>query len=98
MRNIQYAFHKEDGTVMSRVGSEIAFPVLDYVGIGQGGIQQDSGVEYRKGDFNGPMNWALEKADVMTIGRDWPLYKWTKKIHTSLKNRHRKFWGMTELA
>lgn len=36
MKHIMYGI-EPDGTVISRVGSEIAFPVLDFGAIGQGG-------------------------------------------------------------
>lgn len=85
-RNIQYAIHQDDGVVWSRVGREIAVPVLEYEKIGEGG------------DFTKPLRWELE-AMPMEAGRyDWPRLKWTKKIPVELKNRHRKFWGMKPLA
>lgn len=86
IRIITFAYHKDDGLVVSRVGSEIAVPVLEFEKIGQ------------DGDFTGPMEYHLEKFPVHSIGgRDWPRYKWTKKIPLELKNRHRAFWGFPAL-
>lgn len=90
-RIITYAINRDDGLVVSRVGNEIACPVLDFDGIGQGGGG------YRPGDFRGPVVYHLEKFPVTAIGRDWPRYGWTKKIPVRLKNRHRKFWGFKPL-
>lgn len=85
IRIITFAFNKDDGLVVSRVGSEIAVPVLDFEKIGEGG------------DFTQPFEYHLEKMPITAIGRDWPRYKWTKKIPVELKNRHRAFWGFTPL-
>jgi len=90
-RNITYAVN-DDGTVYSRVDSEIAVPVLDFDGIGQGGDG------FAKGNFNGPMRYNLEKFSVHSLaGREWACLRWTKKIPVALKNLHRKFWGMKPL-
>ncbi len=86
IRTIQYAVHSDDGLVISRVGSEVAWPVLDFEKIGQ------------DGDYTKPFEYQLEKMPVITIGREWRLLKWTKKIPVRLKNRHRKFWGFKPLA
>lgn len=84
-RTIQYAVNKDDGLVISRVGREIAVPVLDYEKIGEGG------------DFTRPLEYHLEKMPVIALGRDWPRYVWTRKIPTELKNEHREFWGFSLL-
>lgn len=85
-RTIRYAVDL-DGIVISRVGSEIAHPVLDYEAIGQ------------NGDFQGPMNYYLERMNVLSIHPStWRTWKWTKKIPQRLKNKHRKFWGMKPLS
>ena len=84
-RIITYAINKDDGIVWSRVGSEVAVPVLDFAKIGE------------NGDFTGPMEYNLEKFPVVSIGREWARLKWTKKIPLSLKNKHREFWGMKPL-
>ena len=87
MKTIQYAIH-EDGYVVSRVGSEVAWPVLDYDAIGRGGDG------YPVGNYYGPNRWTLNKIPVHHVGTEWVLLKWTKKIPLSDKNEHRKFWGM----
>lgn len=85
-RIITYAYHKDDGLVISRVGNEIAHPVLEYEKIGQ------------NGDFRGPIEYKLEKMPVTVLGGSvWDQYVWTKKIPMWLKNRHRRFWGFKPL-
>jgi len=85
MKHITYAID-EDGIVVSRVGSELAWPVLDYDAIGMGG------------DFRGPMLYHLERVTVGSATHEMRSFKWTKKIPCRLKNRHRKFWGMKPLT
>jgi hypothetical protein len=83
---IQYAIHKDDGLVISRVGNEVAWPVLEYEKIGAGG------------DFTQPLTYTLEKFPVLTIrGGDWQRLRWTKKIPRDIKNLHRAFWGLPAL-
>lgn len=82
-RRIAYAVSRDDGLVISRVDNEIAVPVLQY-------------------DEMLPVNnftptYKLEKMDINTLYDQWRLYKWTKKIPVSLKNRHREFWGFKPL-
>jgi hypothetical protein len=82
---ITYAISKDDGMVYSRVGKEIAYPVLQYEKIGEGG------------DFTQPFEYQLEKSDVLSLAYYWPRLKWTKKIPVDIKNLHRSFWGMKQL-
>jgi hypothetical protein len=85
-RIITYAIHKDEGVVISRVGSEVAWPVLDYERIGE------------SGDFSRPLVYHLEKMPVLSIpGTEWQRLRWTKKVPVKLKNRHRLFWGFAEL-
>jgi hypothetical protein len=91
MKSLQFAVHRWDGHIISRCGSDLAWPVLDYQGIGQGGDG------YQPGDYNGPMRYPLEKFNVHRIGREWDDLVWTKKIPMDLKNPHRIFWGLKEL-
>jgi len=80
MRTIQYAIDMETGLVVSRVGSEFAWPILDY-----GDMRPEN-------DYT--MNCHLEKITISRIaGRYWLGLKWTKKIPKAIKNTHRKFWG-----
>lgn len=91
MKTIQYAIH-EDGHVVSRMGTQCLWPVLDFAGIGMGG-KGDDGIEYAPGNFNGPTRYLLEKFDVSGI-HEWAKLHWTKKLPTPLKNTHRVAWGM----
>jgi hypothetical protein len=84
-RIITYAIHKDDGVVISKVGHEVAWPVLDFVAIG------------KDGDFSKPLTYNLEKMETLSIGHEWQRLKWTKKIPTEIKNVHRKFWGFKPL-
>ncbi len=84
MKNITYAIDQEMGLVISRVGSELAWPILGY--------------DNMRPENNYTMNYYLEKMSVFSVvGRAWDNLKWTKKIPQSIKNLHRKFWGMEEL-
>ena len=83
MKNITYAIHKYDGYIVSRVGSDVAFPVLDYAAMNQSDGYQ---IHYR-----------LEKMSVYSISNEWDCLKWTKKIPIEIKNKHREFWGMKPL-
>jgi hypothetical protein len=86
---------RPDGIVISRVGGEIASPVLDFAAIGQGGDG------YASGDFNGPTRYNLEKFPIHPYFRNedvtYPEVRWTRKIPVPLKNRHRAFWGFKPL-
>ena len=87
-RTIQYALDLDSGVVVSRVGSEIAWPVLDFVGIGQGGRG------FEPGDFNGPTRFNLERMPVRSVGREWETLRWTRKVPLKVKQLHRAFWGL----
>jgi hypothetical protein len=93
-----------DGTVISRVGSEVAFPVLDFEGIGMGGDG------FEPGDFRGPTRCNLEKSGIHAYFRHgdvrYPEVRWTKGFGTThgtppipleIKNAHREFWGFKPL-
>jgi len=83
VKNITYAIHT-DGYVVSRVGRDIAWPVLDYKGMTPGNNYQ--------------MIYNLERMSVFGIGPEWDLLKWTKKIPIEVKNEHRAFWGMKPIS
>jgi hypothetical protein len=85
MRHLQYAFHSEDGSIISRCGDELAWPILDYEAIG------------KDGNYNAPLKYDLEKVGVHSVGREWEELIFTKFVPTEFKNIHRKFWGMKEL-
>lgn len=84
MRNITYAIDLDTGLVISRVGSELAWPILDYDGM--------------LPENNYAMNYSLEKTSVYSLaGGCWSALKWTRKIPVEIKNIHRRFWGFREL-
>lgn len=85
LRTITYAIHLDEGLIVSRVGRELAWPILDYKAIGEGG------------DFSKPLKYYLDKLPLESVGREWPRLYWTKKIPVSWKNLHREFWGMKPL-
>lgn len=95
-RNITYARHSE-GYVYSRVGNEVAFPVLEFAEIGMGGLERSTGIQYEPGDFHGPTNYHLEKCGVHEITTDWKNLTWMKKVPLFDKNEHRQFWGLKPL-
>jgi len=82
---ITYAIDQETGLVVSRVESELAWPILDY-----DNMLPENGYT---------MNYHLEKMNVLEMaGYTWDLLKWTKKIPVEIKNLHRIFWGMKPLT
>jgi hypothetical protein len=89
MRNIIQYGVDDDGLVCSRVGREVAVPVLDFAAIGQGGDG------YAPGDFRGPTRYELTK---VPLREAYPYYRWTRKIPVAVKNLHREFWGFRRLA
>lgn len=80
---IQYAFDTETGMVISRVGSNIAVPVLQF--------------HKMLPENNFTPQYELEKMDVIAIAQCWDNYKWTRKIPVEIKNLHRRFWGLKTL-
>jgi len=84
MRNITFAIDTETRLVISRVGDELAWPILDY--------------DNMRPENNYTMNYYLEKITVFSVvGRSYNNLKWTKKIPTNIKNLHRRFWGMEDV-
>ncbi len=84
MKTIQYAIDKESRMVISRVGSELAWPILDY--------------DNMRPENNYTMNYYLEKVTLFSAaGHSWSMLKWTRKIPKQIKNLHRRFWGMKDL-
>ena len=82
-KTIQYAYNVHSGMCISRVGSNIACPVLEY--------------DKMQPENNFETSYKLEKMSVHAISQVWDEYKWTRKIPFHVKNMHRKFWGMPEL-
>ena len=83
MRTIQYAVDTETGLVISRVGSELAWPILDF--------------DNMLPENNYAMNYYLDKISVLSVASCWYILKWTRKIPKTIKNTHRKFWGFSIL-
>jgi len=81
MRNITYAIDLDIGLVISRVGNELAWPILEYDGI--------------LPDY--ALNYQLEKITLHTAAPCWNTLKWTRKIPVEIKNIYRRFWGFKEL-
>lgn len=85
MKTIQYGIDTTTGLVWSRIGSEVAIPVLQF---DQMTPQNNFNTVYE-----------LEKMDVIhTAGQAYNSVVWTRKIPIEIKNRHRKFWGMKSLV
>lgn len=100
---ITYALHL-DGYYVSRLGTGVAWPVLDYVAIGRGGYSiscitgEKWGPEYAYKDMSGPMRYRLERLYLIEVPReDWLSLKWTRKVPIKVKNWHRNFWGLKPL-
>ena len=78
IKQIQYSIDA-NGLVWSRVGSEMAIPVLDY--------------ENMTPENNFQMNYRLEKFDVLDVCHELRFLKPTRNIPPQIKELHRKFWG-----
>lgn len=100
LRVIRYGIEKETGIVVSEVDGVMAYPVLDFAAIGQGGDG------YAPGDFNGPTRYYLEKLPAAERYQVYPGITWTKgrgnthgvpPIPLEIRNRHRAFWGFKPL-
>lgn len=94
-KTIQYGVLPE-GLVVSRCDNLLAWPVLEFEKIGQGG-KGDNGKEFVRGDFNGPVIHKLEKIKLLEAISEYHTLKWTRKVPNSIKNVHRAFWGMRKL-
>lgn len=81
MKTIQYAIDTETRLVVSRVGSELAWPIMDF--------------DNMRPENNYTMNYYLEKMSIFSV--ETYMLKWTLKIPKRIKNLHRKFWGMREV-
>ncbi len=86
MRQVHYAIHRDDGSIISRYGDEVAWPVIDFANIGRGG------------NYKAPLQYNLEQTPVLEIGREWDSLVWTRFVPVEFKNLHRKFWGLAPLV
>jgi hypothetical protein len=83
MRRVHYGIDTDTGLVVSQVyGEGYAVPVLDFEGM--------------KPENKFEMKYNLEKFE--TLCYQGAYIRWTRKIPTAIKNRHRKFWNMKELT
>jgi len=71
----------DEGLVYSRVGSEVAIPVLDW--------------DNMKPENRYSTHYNLERFHVFDLCGVSVLR--TKKIPKSIKNKHRKFWGFSKI-
>ncbi len=84
MQRITYAIDTDTGLVVSRQGSDFAWPILDYEGMTP--------------ENRFAANYHLEMIAVVLVpGRIFDGLWWTRKIPVEVKNTHRAFWGMTPL-
>lgn len=83
MKYLTFALHS-DGYWISRCGSELAWPILDY--------------ELMTPENSYAMIYNLDQVSVFKVGKEWDLLKWTKKVSREVKNIHRAFWGMNPLS
>ena len=82
-RTIQYGIDPETGYVWSRVGSEVALPVIDFADMGP--------------SDGFAMKGHLERMNVFDTVPTINGVRWTRKVPVELKNVHREFWGMKPL-
>jgi hypothetical protein len=80
---ITYAIDQDTGYVWSRVGSQVAVPIIDFDKMGPADAFA--------------IKAHLERMDVLAVTTDWRMLRWTRKIPVHLKNLHRAFWGMKPL-
>jgi hypothetical protein len=83
--HLQYAYHREGGYAISRRGDELAWPIMDFAGIG------------KNGDYKAPIKYDLKKIPVLEVGREWSLLVFTRFLPVAHKNLHREFWGLKPL-
>jgi len=83
-RRIKYGIDTETGLVWSKIGSEVAVPILNYPAMTPANNFQTS--------------YFLEKMDVLKTLPSIKYVNWTRKIPLSIKNIHREFWGMKKLT
>jgi len=83
-RTIRYGIDCETGLVWSRVGSQVALPVLQY--------------DQMLPENNFQTQYALEKMDVIEVVGSYGLVQWARIIPTQIKNIHREFWGLKPMG
>lgn len=81
MNSLTFAINRETGYIVSRLESDVAWPILNYAAIGEGG------------NYNAPFKYYLESCNVHQIGAEYKYLHWTKKVPVPLKEFHREFWS-----
>jgi hypothetical protein len=84
MNAIRYGIDRETGLVWSRVGSQVALPVLQF--------------DRMVPENNFQTIYELEKMDVIEVIGSLRSVKWTRKVPTAIKNLHREYWHMKPLS
>lgn len=79
MRTIQYAIDTSTGLVVSRVGSVLGWPILEY--------------DKMLLENNFETSYHLEKIRIIEVVSSMAVLNRTRKIPKRIKNLHRKFWG-----
>lgn len=80
-KRIMYAIDEDTGLVVSQVGDQYAWPVLEYARM--------------LPENNFETVYGLEKLSIFEVGNT--VLRPTRDISNKTKNVHRKFWGMKEL-
>jgi hypothetical protein len=80
MNAIRYGIDRETGLIWSRVGSQVAVPVLQY----------DKMVP----ENNFKAIYELEIFDVIELVGSLGSVKWTRIVPIQIKNMHRELWKM----
>jgi hypothetical protein len=80
-KTITYAIDLDTGLVVSRVGSQYAWPILDFEGM--------------KPENNFETIYNLEKIPIFQA--NGTSLRHTRKIPLEQKNLHREFWGMKKV-
>ena len=85
-KRIEYAIDPNSGQVISKVGDNYVWAVLDFAGMKpENGFQANYSLEI----LNGKGDWNLK--------REWYYATHTRKIPLEIKNIHRKLHGMKPL-
>jgi len=84
MKRILYMIDTSTGMVVSQVGNEYAWPVLDF--------------EHMRPENNFETRYDLEKLTFPMAMPGLPYCARTRKIPLEIKNFHRRFWGMKPLT
>ena len=86
MKRILYLIDTDTGQVVSQVGDEFAWPILDF--------------DHMKPENNFEIRYFLSKlpGNDQSVRLTIPFCVRTRKIPLEIKNFHRRFWGMSPLT